>query len=292
MRASSSHRPAHPRAGGENTRSLSPSCSAGGSSPRWRGKRYAADPSFTILRLIPALAGKTIRDVEVERAIAAHPRAGGENRGEAASHGHIFGSSPRWRGKLSNLTPGRLARRLIPALAGKTCGCGLRWSWSPAHPRAGGENAAQAADSGEGEGSSPRWRGKLASPPAVALRGLAHPRAGGENDLQNLSTKAANGSSPRWRGKLLDLCAPPRPGRLIPALAGKTPGVQDRFRNPWAHPRAGGENRISSRCEPKSNGSSPRWRGKPTDIRPRPIARRLIPALAGKTPKPQDYHPP
>ena len=153
------------------------------------------------------------------------------------------------------------------------------------------------------EGSSPRWRGKQDSCcdrcasdrliPALAGKTnlsvasdaliAAHPRAGGENNLTKVRVSAGRGSSPRWRGK-------PSPGRgfkvplrLIPALAGKT-GVGPRSDGrEAAHPRAGGENGFSGSGLSQAWGSSPRWRGKPASAALPFPARRLIPALAGKT---------
>ena len=234
---------AHPRAGGENlaapltdAQSLwlipalagktiaveSAAAGGGGSSPRWRGKHLPSPVRFLRLRLIPALAGKTIRDVEVERAIAAHPRAGGENPEKSRNRIVFRGSSPRWRGKRSRGAP---ARRI-----------GL------AHPRAGGENETEMISRSIARGSSPRWRGKLRAHifeglhdrliPALAGKTVsefrdvpkrrAHPRAGGENEVHNAIVCLVPGSSPRWRGKPTASIMSSIRRRLIPALAGKT----------------------------------------------------------------------
>ena len=52
-------KPAHPRAGGENSFLPPPAAAVKGSSPRWRGKRTRLFPGTISGRLIPALAGKT-----------------------------------------------------------------------------------------------------------------------------------------------------------------------------------------------------------------------------------------
>ena len=112
-----------------------------------------------------------------------------------------MGSSPRGRGKPPgpDLTP--TALRLIPAWAGKTLqGHEAGWDFG-AHPRVGGENAAEETAVDIHLGSSPRGRGKpnrSENPrnrarliPAWAGKtrrtarwtggSRAHPRVGGEN---------------------------------------------------------------------------------------------------------------
>ena len=93
------HTMAHPRAGGENAGEHFASVLVSGSSPRWRGKRSSTSLASTGLRLIPALAGKTMKKASTTEPTTAHPRAGGENREFRAVDRAIAGSSPRWRGK-------------------------------------------------------------------------------------------------------------------------------------------------------------------------------------------------
>mgnify|MGYP000910733686 CR=1 FL=1 len=90
---------AHPRAGGENLSSSSPSRDVRGSSPRGRGKRNMKYNSVKSCRLIPARAGKTRPSVETGSSSAAHPRAGGENCHNTSGQATPQGSSPRGRGK-------------------------------------------------------------------------------------------------------------------------------------------------------------------------------------------------
>ena len=93
----------------------------------------------------------------------AHPRAGEENREGNTRSQFVFGSSPRGRGKLSEVHHEVTPNRLIPARAGKTSGeCSpahQRW----AHPRAGGENRSGKVTRKPVAGSSPRRRGKRGS---------------------------------------------------------------------------------------------------------------------------------
>ena len=75
-------------------------------------------------------------------------------------------------------------------------------------------------------------------------------------------------------------------GRLIPAWAGKTRGATSNSRGRWAHPRVGGEN-LGRRCTCHApRGSSPRGRGKRRVCAPGTGFPGLIPAWAGKTPRP------
>ena len=99
-----------------------------------------------------------------------------------------------------------------------------------------------------------------------------------------MTTPAAPaGSSPRGRGKRRERQMHGIRGRLIPAWAGKTGGVQ--CGSCWvpAHPRVGGENPTCSRTRSASAGSSPRGRGKHVAVHPVQGVAGLIPAWAGKT---------
>ncbi len=243
MARSRRDRPAHPRAGGENTTATSSAASMTGSSPRGRGKRQAGRHEAHADRLIPARAGKTKQDAQYTGHHPAHPRAGGENELMVSKARSLWGSSPRGRGKREMLAevPGEL--RLIPARAGKTKKISCHIMKSEAHPRAGGENLASEYATASFVGSSPRGRGKLQVPrarpsrprliPARAGKTLsllggvvsraAHPRAGGENSTSAPHTCIRVGSSPRGRGKRqLASRGWARTG-LIPARAGKTP---------------------------------------------------------------------
>ena len=72
---------------------------------------------------------------------------------------------------------------------------------------------------------------------------------------------------------------------LIPARAGKTRAARPVPLVCWAHPRAGGENALTSAGVSVKAGSSPRGRGKPRRERDARRLRGLIPARAGKTTK-------
>ena len=192
---------AHPRAGGENPPSASAKVTTSGSSPRGRGKRFAASVRNRPAGLIPARAGKTWDNISSAVSSAAHPRAGGENRRPRGPRGGDRGSSPRGRGKRSRRARPPCKDRLIPARAGKTACTTWRVPSLRAHPRAGGENSSSVKHTRLLSGSSPRGRGKLGCRVVGELRARliparagktylgfwmtemmrAHPRAGGEN---------------------------------------------------------------------------------------------------------------
>ena len=152
-------------------------------------------------------------------------------------------------------------------------------------------------------GSSPRVRGKRQHPKNRARSsGLiparagktgwahhphtpppAHPRACGENLVRVCKKQLAAGSSPRVRGKRGRRSRPRRRARLIPACAGKTTDPRPRTARCSAHPRVCGENTVSTKGTARSEGSSPRVRGKHAPERPSERRPGLIPACAGKT---------
>ena len=115
-----SHAPTHPRSRGENTwyQNLVPGFP--GSSPLTRGKPRGLVGHCEALGLIPAHAGKTVRQHRCSRFRTAHPRSRGENDVHGAVGEGVDGSSPLTRGKLGRLPPLCVVRRLIPAHAGKT----------------------------------------------------------------------------------------------------------------------------------------------------------------------------
>ena len=91
------------------------------------------------------------------------------------------------------------------------------------------------------------------------------------------------GSSPRGRGKPDRLQRREQGPGLIPAWAGKTGRACPPRRGCRAHPRVGGENKLSPCHMQKELGSSPRGRGKLFTKVPVPAIMGLIPAWAGKT---------
>ena len=70
---------AHPRSRGENLIGVAADLAAQGSSPLTRGKRTQLEVGDTVVRLIPAHAGKTSGVTVTARPGLAHPRSRGEN---------------------------------------------------------------------------------------------------------------------------------------------------------------------------------------------------------------------
>ena len=160
-RRSHHQRPAHPRVGGENYTNKATINGQSGSSPRGRGKLEPCGKRRPYVRLIPAWAGKTQNFTSQDVDMRAHPRVGGENEIGCGVMFAACGSSPRGRGKLASRRNSATPNGLIPAWAGKTCNPWCLRRLIPAHPRVGGENARAFAGEHEGDGSSPRGRGKL-----------------------------------------------------------------------------------------------------------------------------------
>ena len=151
---------AHPRSRGENM-SVSLILSAlAGSSPLTRGKPSPPYAQHLPQRLIPAHAGKTFTTICPASPTAAHPRSRGENFGRSAAMSGAGGSSPLTRGKRFASVPQRIAKRLIPAHAGKTGPQSNRSDRWAAHPRSRGENVSVRRSSVSAYGSSPLTRGK------------------------------------------------------------------------------------------------------------------------------------
>ena len=186
-----------------------------------RGKPRVSLALAGTRRLIPAHAGKTVKDSRDKLNSRAHPRACGENVSDFSDGPTVRGSSPRMRGKPDALVSVMPTVGLIPAHAGKTGSCDFQPPLCGAHPRACGENSLPPEMKRASAGSSPRMRGKpgISRHPHGSRRLIpahagkttmrkcspinhwAHPRACGENCLHHGSADAMQGSSPRMRGK-------------------------------------------------------------------------------------------
>ena len=212
---------AHPRSRGENAFHAPHRGTGPGSSPLTRGKRETGRSDVSLIRLIPAHAGKTLRSARLSSPGWAHPRSRGENSMVTVTRAGSRGSSPLTRGKLAVVLGSAHRRGLIPAHAGKTSIRSSRLPISRAHPRSRGENVMPVAAQIGQAGSSPLTRGKLTRPtPSQSRRGLipahagktdrrasclivqrAHPRSRGENEFDVKRVPDQEGSSPLTRGK-------------------------------------------------------------------------------------------
>ena len=213
-------------------------------------------------RIIPALAGNTFAPVGDRGQLPDHPRAGGEHFSSFDQLDSSTGSSPRWRGTLTEGVMFSSTVRIIPALAGNTKKFIHELIYDADHPRAGGEHTLL----------SPR----VSTPYSRIIPALAgntsvrwpqwmvpadHPRAGGEHSKKGIPNHLDHGSSPRWRGTPPSLGFDASQLRIIPALAGNTTLPRKALIGFADHPRAGGEHPYIRVSGVPVSGSSPRWRG-------------------------------
>ena len=191
---------------------------------------------------------------------------------------------------------------IIPAGAGKRLRPGPQGGRHWDHPRGCGEKGVTATPDRADEGSSPRVRGKAPphgnsasltriipagagkSPCGWEIRDKQgdHPRGCGEKAHKAARRLAPVGSSPRVRGKAGSR-GPRRPSTgIIPAGAGKSLPIRHPPRCDRDHPRGCGEKSWPSLMATRTQGSSPRVRGKGDFGRGQVIGIGIIPAGAGK----------
>ncbi len=114
------------------------------------------------IRLIPAYAGSTGKNLQVFFPLPAHPRIRGEHQYGASSFQTRCGSSPHTRGARDFAQYYQNLLRLIPAYAGSTEVAGRHLSRKPAHPRIRGEHRSEQLKLLFIIGSSPHTRGARA----------------------------------------------------------------------------------------------------------------------------------
>ena len=110
----------HPRSRGEYPPTRPTEQSAHGSSPLSRGIHLRGMRLRTSMRIIPALAGNTIRCSQPAPRDWDHPRSRGEYRTDESWICRYSGSSPLSRGIRTDGVIPILTGRIIPALAGNT----------------------------------------------------------------------------------------------------------------------------------------------------------------------------
>ena len=170
------------------------------------------------------------------------------------------------------------------------------------HPRVGGETRTRLPDAiafsgpsprgrgnpllhdrhGREPGSIPAWAGKPSAGWCPSPTCRVHPRVGGETAAGGSRGTLSRGPSPRGRGnrRRADL-AEGRAGS-IPAWAGKPRSSRGTAPRGTVHPRVGGETCVSTAVLLMAAGPSPRGRGNLVQRLQRRVARRSIPAWAGK----------
>jgi len=235
-----------------------------GSSPRVRGRPTVQHLVELAAGLIPACAGQTLGCTCTRLGTRAHPRVCGADGGPATPGGGQPGSSPRVRGRPPPPRRGTPSPRLIPACAGQT-GTPLTEAegGKGSSPRVRGRRAVRRSDS-LGLGLIPACAGQTPAGSPSWLTRRAHPRVCGA-DSQPL----------RHRRFRLG---------LIPACAGQTFSHGGVSSSGGAHPRVCGADFFGNTTSGSSRGSSPRVRGRHSNMRPLEQPLRLIPACAGQTP--------
>ena len=178
---------------------------------------------------------------------------------------------------------------ITPAHAGKTSSafaCAFLVADHP--PRMRGKHTTPAAQS-PGPGITPAHAGKTPACQSSQAPPWDHPRACGENHGRQLDFDGEKGSPPRMRGKQRRVVLQYEDRGITPAHAGKT--AADNRAGVWRrdHPRACGENRMSSSESARSSGSPPRMRGKLFGYLALREACGITPAHAGKTRKAVSY---
>ena len=234
----------HPRSRGEYAPQSGGTRGAFGSSPLSRGIHGHADLNPLRPRIIPALAGNTRACTGLPVPWRDHPRSRGEYRYFPFCTGRLYGSSPLSRGIRRLGEVSHRHRRIIPALAGNTRSFPRGRVSSQDHPRSRGEYKVRRGGSSTGAGSSPLSRGiRLELVVAAQGRGIIpalagnthdrnrlppasedHPRSRGEYQYQLQGIFQHWGSSPLSRGIQTFTSNIVTTRRIIPALAGNTPG--------------------------------------------------------------------
>ena len=191
-----------------------------GSSPRMRGAQLGAITAAHPVRIIPAYAGSTSRELGRVSVEGDHPRVCGEHKDSDATDVAPVGSSPRMRGALRGNVGDKHVQGIIPAYAGSTDGWTSRLSAPRDHPRVCGEHMPAIFFPADSAGSSPRMRGaRRTSMLKTSENGIIpayagstrrsrfserssgdHPRVCGEHFWTGRFGPFREGSSPRMRG--------------------------------------------------------------------------------------------
>ena len=151
----------HPRAGGDDGHTSRSSQVAGGTPPRWRGRRPTARFSAAHVGNTPALAGTTCARSHETHGCGEHPRAGGDDLTVCRTTQTRTGTPPRWRGRQAGRVSLLLQCGNTPALAGTTTAAHAESCGVAEHPRAGGDDLSRVRHFRIQTGTPPRWRGRL-----------------------------------------------------------------------------------------------------------------------------------
>ena len=234
-----------------------------GLSPRVRGNQPRGSGAESLLRSIPACAGKPSFLMLRSICFRVYPRVCGETAFGAFFTASWSGLSPRVRGNRSDAGQRSPRSRSIPACAGKPLQAGAIGSLGKVYPRVCGETTTAQAKNWPNTGLSPRVRGnhrshQLAgrdggSIPACAGKpeekkkrvyiARVYPRVCGETMPLRFASSSIQGLSPRVRGNHGPSSGTRSQQGSIPACAGKPSMRKRRRETPGVYPRVCGETR-------------------------------------------------
>ena len=260
----------HPRSRGGNFTTLEHTIMSTGPSPLARGKLKRRADGRWRRRTIPARAGETQNELEMQRLNRDHPRSRGGNRASCARKWSSTGPSPLARGKLKSLSKEKGTPGTIPARAGETSAFRGRRGMPGDHPRSRGGNRRINQSERPNPGPSPLARGKpgplrshqpgtgtiparageTSSTPASRSLTKDHPRSRGGNAAFSRASGIDVGPSPLARGKRALVGALVGALGTIPARAGETLGCAQGPDGQKDHPRSRGGNPATPPLRP------------------------------------------
>ncbi len=192
--------PVYPRWRGEHHTKKHAVINLSGLSPLARGTLYMRKIVLSLLRFIPAGAGKTYPEERRVEKSAVYPRWRGEHFVESAASSDCCGLSPLARGTPIGGQSGRHWSRFIPAGAGNTIVWFLLVPALPVYPRWRGEHSYKTVFLVQRRGLSPLARGThtLVNGFTVGIRFIP---AGAGNTLTACGVNGCLTVYPRWRGE-------------------------------------------------------------------------------------------
>ena len=251
---------------------------------------------------IPACAGEPRKRRPRWHSDRVYPRVCGGTRGGASDGGTLWGLSPRVRGNRGSATKFAIASGSIPACAGEPGNNSLLLPYIRVYPRVCGGTRLFFPCLSPLSGLSPRVRGNLAYPNALAFYWGSIPACAGEprhhegsrryarvyprvcgGTVENLGVERTyTGLSPRVRGNLAGSVLVVGGDGSIPACAGEPVSSFCTSLLSWVYPRVCGGTMDVLRYHIPQEGLSPRVRGNPGSVAEISAQHGSIPACAGE----------
>ncbi len=279
--------PDHPRSRGEHAGERAAPGAGHGSPPLARGAPTTQLFGVYGWRITPARAGSTSVSSWSVVVRSDHPRSRGEHAFIVCRAAGVSGSPPLARGARGTVVRGPVGGRITPARAGSTSGTADRRITTPDHPRSRGEHVGLPYLGGGGDGSPPLARGALGQTANAVGQIRITPARAGSTRLWT-ARDVFTPDHPRSRGEhVLAGAGGPSLRRITPARAGSTTTACSTTPDRPDHPRSRGEHAAHRATSAHTVGSPPLARG----ARPRGTClerlRRITPARAGSTSRPQ-----